>query len=411
MAENGIEAGECEFHCGDASDHSGFEGYSKIFMANLAFPEELSQKILDRFKATLADKTMLLTLRHLDKKYKPHSGFFAGSPLHIFRWPFRHFCTQEGVVSWTAKRMEGFVYVVDRDRRWSSSRPWTETGGELDGRAAGGSKRGTGAEPSEDGILQDLEVGGGGICVPAERAEQAEQVGQAACLSAADLEAQHAQPQPAAASSSSSRDATAAAESDDEDDDDITVEIINELEDEFEFEAEGAAAAGAGVDRGARGDVASTAADGLQLPAAAAPCASAGPLASPGHVQRPQPPPHFGPPATPAPVEAAHGHMHARAHPAAGADVLSLGHEGVWAYLEATLLARRQLPDALVRSLTGGPLPRGLRLLFALDWEPAAEAFYDEGLRWYESRGRRGEAASLRDAWARRALPKPELDA
>eukprot|EP00741_Cyanophora_paradoxa_P007405 tig00001127_g7164.t1 len=115
MAENNIQAGKCEFYCADASEETWvFSEYNKVFMNNFMFPEDISQKVLKVFEATLLDNAMLLTLRHLDKKYKPMSGFYADSPLQIFRWPFRHFCTRENVVSWTATKMEGFVYVVSR---------------------------------------------------------------------------------------------------------------------------------------------------------------------------------------------------------------------------------------------------------------------------------------------------------
>eukprot|EP00741_Cyanophora_paradoxa_P017047 tig00020951_g16466.t1 len=118
MAEHNIQAGQCEFSCADA-EQASFAGYTKIFMNNVLFPEETSQNLQRSFKESLAPGVMLLTLRHLDTKYRPSSRVYADSPLRIFRWPFRHVRSRArgDVVSWAATDMDGFLYVVDGESK------------------------------------------------------------------------------------------------------------------------------------------------------------------------------------------------------------------------------------------------------------------------------------------------------
>eukprot|EP00741_Cyanophora_paradoxa_P022846 tig00021521_g22066.t1 len=411
MKENGIKAGQCEFHCGDAGAGDwSFERFNKIFMNNsfFDFAEDTSQQLLDRFKATLRRGAQragaryllslqvgLLTLRHLGTKYKPHSGYFlnqvlpqADSPLQIFRWPFRHFRAQEdvAVVSWTTKRVDGFVYVVDRN--------WKQAGA---GSAKPATSRSTGrrrrpgkqpANPAETEEAAALALADERV-LPAEEAEGP--VNQADQAAAGNYNGKPA---------GNNKD---------------TIEDPEELE-PFHLSAGPRAPSEAGalddidVDQGVN-----FARVHMQLL----------PLQ-----QRPLDLELMGPPwpaLAPAPAAAA--------APAAGADVLSLGHEGFWAHLQTTLLAKRRLPDEdaevlrglqlraenllriptdvmckLVKNATKKPLSEGLWLLFALDWEETAEEFYKEGLKWYAANGREDKAVSLRDLWSKRGDPKHNAD-
>eukprot|EP00276_Gloeochaete_wittrockiana_P006002 CAMPEP_0184648310 /NCGR_PEP_ID=MMETSP0308-20130426/5399_1 /TAXON_ID=38269 /ORGANISM="Gloeochaete witrockiana, Strain SAG 46.84" /LENGTH=526 /DNA_ID=CAMNT_0027080033 /DNA_START=115 /DNA_END=1695 /DNA_ORIENTATION=- len=114
--ERHIAAGDVTLMHVDGSDRSvTYEGYTRVFCNNIAFPENVQRAVLLNFDATLRHNAKVLTFRDFDTKFDPRKTRMRDSPLHLFQYPWHKFKTGPGAVSWTDADITGFVYTVQRN--------------------------------------------------------------------------------------------------------------------------------------------------------------------------------------------------------------------------------------------------------------------------------------------------------
>ncbi|KAL6060677.1 Histone-lysine N-methyltransferase, H3 lysine-79 specific [Balamuthia mandrillaris] len=110
--------GEVQLLCGDLSNPTfDLSEATVVFLNNFCFPEELEQAVLHKFKRMLRDGARVVSTKSFGPRFRPFSGRSNDDPCHIFRFPWRTRKSSVDAVSWTAKSIEYYIYVIDREHR------------------------------------------------------------------------------------------------------------------------------------------------------------------------------------------------------------------------------------------------------------------------------------------------------